>query len=202
MSAVVLRKQDGSPPPIPFDDEQRAKKLIASNHYLSPEKEIGPFMLYLLGDEHEVVAQKCAYPKDVILATAIHYKWREKRMALIEKGRESEMIKEVEKNLVNSLLLATWRAITAEVGAVMAGKPIPGGTKFVPQSMQALERLLNMAERVNKLIAADEVGKQTPAATTVVHATNVQINQGEMSPEDRRRMLLAQMAQAAEVKSE
>lgn len=203
MSAVILRKQDGSTPPIPFDDEQRAKKLIASNHFLSQEKEVGPFMLYLLGDDIESVAVKCGYPKDIVLATAVHYRWRDKREALIQKGKESEMVKEIEKNLVNSLLLASWRSISAEVGAVMSGKLDPGKSKFVPQSIAALERLLAMAERVNKLVVTDAgaTPEQKPG-TTVVNAQNVQIvnNPSESSPEDRRRMLLAEMARASEEK--
>lgn len=201
MSATIIKKADGSTPPIPFDDEQRARKLIASNHFLSQEKEVGPFMLYLLGDDIEAVAQKCGYPKDIVLATAVQYRWRDKREALIQKGKESELIKEVEKNLVNSLLLVTWRVITAEVGAVMSGKLDPAQSKFVPTSMQALERLLGMVERVNKLMATD-VPQEPQKPTTVVHAQNVQINQTEISPEERRRLLLAEMARASEVKGE
>lgn len=213
MSAVILKKADGSPPPIPFDDEQRAKKLIASNHFLSPEKEVGPFMLYLLGRDHDSIAVECGIPRDIVLATAVHYRWREKRIAIVEVGKESELIKEVEKNLINSLLLATWRLAMQEVGQVMSGKLPAAACRFVPHSMQGLEKLLAIAERVNKLIAADEVSRhkadEKPAsATTVVHAQNVQINQGapegekKLTPEERRITLLAEMARATEVKSE
>lgn len=181
-------------------DGERVRKLVTAGSisYLSPEKEVGPFMLFLLGDSLEAVAEKTQYPRDIILVTAAHYRWDEKKSVLVQTGKESELIKDIEKNLLNMMLLATYKAFSKEIGEVMAGKKNASDCRFIPSSMQGLGKLLEMVEKANKLVALDKP-PETQQPQTVVHAQNVQIvnNNGEMSQEEKRRLYLQKMAQNA-----
>lgn len=177
--------------------DSRGKRMIASGiSFLSAEKEAGPFMLYLLGESIESVADKTQYPRDVIHATAEHYRWAEKRDALVQTGKEAELIKDMEKNLLNMMLLATYKLFTTEIGEVMAGKKLPQDCKFVPSSMQGLQKLLEMVEKANKLVSTEKPDAQP--GQTVVNAHNVQIiNQTTpQTPEERRLAFLKQVAES------
>lgn len=193
MSAVVIRRASLSP-----DEELRARKLQSqgSASHLSTEQEAGPFMMFLFGDDVEGIAAKTHYPKDVVLLTALHYKWEEKRELLVEKGKESELVKNIEKSLLNNILLATYQAINKDVGEVIAGKKQAQDSKFIPQSMQALKSLLEMVEKANKLVAAGNEPAPAPAATTVVHAQNVQFvtNEAPADADAKRRKYLQELA--------
>jgi len=184
-------------PELSVGETDRIRRLVAtgSSSYLSADKEVGPFMLFLLGDDIETVAVKTGIPKDILLLTCHQYRWLEKRAAISTK--EGEMVKGIERSLLNNILVATYKAVSEEVGAVMAGKLKPSAAQFIPQSMQALQRLMEMVEKANQLVA---VGGNPPAAGggTVVHAQNVQINQAAPvpvdDPEERRRRYLAARA--------
>lgn len=182
-------------------DGDRVRRLITTGSisYLSPEKEVGPFMIYLLGDSIDQVAEKTGYPKDIILVTAAHYRWVEKKDALVQTGKESELVRDMEKNLLNMMLMATYKVFSQEIGEVMSGKRKPSDCRFLPSSMQGLGKLLEMVEKANKLVAVDKPVESQPQASTVVHAHNVQIvqNNGEISAEEKRRLFLQKMAQGS-----
>lgn len=158
-------------------------------------------MLFLLGDDIENVALKTGYPKDVILITAAHYRWREKRDMLVEQGKEGELIKDVEKAMLNQLLMATYKAVTNEVGQILAGKMGADQSRFIPGSMQGLQRLLEMIEKANKLVAVGDQEKPPPGST-IVHAENVQINNlpADANFETKRQKFLQAMAAKADKK--
>lgn len=187
MTDLVVRRPAGITP----EDHQKALKLrtAGASAPLSPDKEVGPFMLFLIGADVEEVAVKTGYPKDVVLLTAIQYKWQEKRDMLIESGKEAELIKDMEKGLVNNLLLATYHKITREVAEVVSGKR--EDSVYIPKSIQSLQRLLDMVEKANKLGIVDA---PSVVGGTVVNAQNVQIVQNSDSSEDRRKLLLASLA--------
>lgn len=140
--------------------------------YLSPEKEEGPFLLYCMGDDLTTIALKSNFPSDIILLTAIRYDWKSKAL-LLNKVRGQTSL-EIQKDLANTMLMATWVSIQRELGQVISGKLSANDSKLIPKNAKALSELMDMVNKVNG------VGeKPVPApAGTVIHATNVQVNQG------------------------
>jgi hypothetical protein len=153
-------------------------------------------MLFLMGDSVEGVAAKTSYPLDVLIYTAAHYKWREKRDSFLEAGKHIDLVRDLEKSMLNNLLVATWQLINQEVGEVMAGKKALDACTFVPKSMTGVQKLLEMVDKINGMVApAPEQPTQT-----VVHAQNVQINNHTpQTPEEKRREFLKQLSEQAEV---
>jgi len=160
-------------------DERTRRLILSGTPHLSSDKETGPFMLFLLGDDLDAIANKTNLPRDIIAVTANHYRWQEKRDALAL-NQTNTIIRDVERNLLNNILMATFVSALKQVGDVAAGRIDAKDCPLIPNSMQGLQRLLEMVEKANGLIATNE---QPPAGgTTVVHAENVQINQGTAPP--------------------
>ena len=157
------------------DDIKRIVKLFRERSvtYLSPEREMGPFLLYSVGDSLETVAVKTNLPKDVILCTAIQYRWQEKIRYL---KRDTLNILEVQKDLANTLLVATYKSILSDLGEVIAGKKDASEVGLIPKNITTLEKLMAMVKAVNAPEGA-------PINTTnVIHAQQVQVNQQVLEP--------------------
>ena len=63
--------------------KEAIERLLSLNgrkglYALSPEKEPGPFLLWCCGDDLNTISAKMNLPVDVIVATAIQYRWMEK----------------------------------------------------------------------------------------------------------------------------
>jgi hypothetical protein len=144
---------------------------------LSPDKEQGLFLLYASGYDIDAIAAKTNWPKDVIMVTAINYKWATKARILITQGNVTNMPLFLQKELVNSVLIATFVSYQKELGEVIAGKRQAKDCALIPSSQGSLEKLINLVSSVNG--AAPPPDKPT----TVVHAQNVQINQGSETKE-------------------
>ncbi len=137
---------------------------------LSSEKEPGPFMLYCLGNDLNDIASKTGYPVEVITLTAIYYKWNQK-IELFNKVKDKTP-SDIQKDLVNSLLVATYVGISRELGEVIAGKRSAADCKLIPKEIKDLEKLVALVNTANGIVPNPaEPGK------TVVNAQNVQINQ-------------------------
>lgn len=137
---------------------------------LSPEREMGPFLLYAVGDSLDTIALKTNLPKDVILATAIQYRWPEKAKMLRRDTLNPDFL---QKELANTLLVATYKALMDDLGAVIAGKKSAKEVGLIPKNMAALQNLMDLVSKLN----APAAEPNAPAAQTHIHATNVQINQ-------------------------
>jgi len=139
---------------------------------LSQDKEQGLFLLYCSGYDIDAITVKTNWPKDVILITAIHYRWVDKAKLLAQTQNITNMPLFLQKELVNSILIATFVSYQKELGEVIAGKKQAKDCALIPSSQGSLEKLINLVSAVN--------GATPPADknTTVVHAQNVQINQG------------------------
>lgn len=156
------------------------RRIVSSGvAYLSADKEIGPFLFYLLGDDIDMISFKTSLPKDTLQVTCLHYGWEARREALVKDAQAGSLIKEVEKSLLNNILMATYATVMRQAGDVIAGNATVGRHSLIPDSMQGLQRLLEMIEKANGLVATNQ---NPPAPTTVVHAENVQINQGAPAP--------------------
>lgn len=144
---------------------------------LPSDKETGPFLLYVLGDSVEQVAQKTGIPVDVVYLTAISYHWSEKREELARKGNV-QLITALQKDLINNLLVATQASIIRQVGEVMSGRLPPEKCSLIPRSLHGLKTLMEMVTQINQLVASNETNKPQ----TVIQAQNVQVNQS-ITPE-------------------
>lgn len=161
-------------------EQKRIDKMIQdrSVHALAPEREIGPFLLYSVGDDISTIAIKTNLPKDVILATAIQYKWPEKARIL---KRESLNPIFLQKELANTLLVATYKSLMDELGQVIAGKKDAKQVGLIPKNMTAFQNLMDMITKLNAPAAPNQ-----PAPQTHIHAQNVQVNQQIAAPEEKK----------------
>lgn len=164
---------------LPSERVESLKRMLAQKavSHLSPERESGPFLLYCLGDDINTIAAKTSFPIEVIALTAMYYKWNEK-IELYNKIRDKNPA-EIQKDLVNSLLVATYVGISRELGDVIAGKKDAAECKLIPREIKDLEKLIAMVQSVNGA-PAPEGGSRT-----VVHAQNVQINQ-QVAPDEKK----------------
>jgi hypothetical protein len=143
--------------------------------YLSPDKESGCFLLYACGSSYEEIAVKTSYPVDIIMLTAIYYRWYEKVVALgIIDTKNSTS--ELQKDLLSTLLVATSVSIKKQLGDVIAGRADPKFCPLIPKTPQALKQLMDMINEMNA--PKEEVKPQT-----VIHGTNVQVNMSEKKVE-------------------
>jgi hypothetical protein len=151
-------------------------RLLTSNgrgklYSLSPDKEAGAFMLYCIGNTFEEIAIKLTLPLDLILTTAIQYSWFEKTR-LLKKSPDTASV-EMQKDLVNSILVATVISMQRSLGEVISGKLDAKDCPLIPNSPAALEKLLTMSANLNAPPSADKGSTQT----TVITTQNLQINQ-------------------------
>lgn len=174
---------------IKAGDSQMA---LAKTAYLSQEQETAPFLLFLMGDSLEEIADKTNYPKEILAVTAKQYGWIARKDAFAKEGRSVPA--EIQKNLVNSLLVATYIAVQQELSLVMRGERDPAQTKFVPKNIGALQTLIQMVNTVNN------IENKTKAPT--IKGNNVQVNfgPGEAQPSvpQTKEELLRAMADQAE----
>jgi hypothetical protein len=139
--------------------------------YLSPDKETGCFLLYACGSSYEEIAIKTSYPVDIIMLTAIYYRWWEKvaTLGIIDTNNSTS---ELQKDLLNTLLVATSVSIKKQLGDVIAGRIDAKHCPLIPKSPLALKQLMDMINEMNA--PKEEVKPQT-----VIHGTNVQVNMSE-----------------------
>lgn len=165
IKSIVIRNEYNLP-------EDQVKRMINTLYqkgvsYLSPDKEEGPFLLYAMGNDFETIALKSNYPIDVIYLTAMRYDWKNK-ITLLSKIKDLSP-QEIQRDLANTLLMATWVSIQRELSEVISGKIEANKSKLIPKSTKALNELIDMVNKVNG------IGEQNPAPISV-NAQNVQIN--------------------------
>jgi len=138
---------------------------------LSADKAQDLFILYVVCGSLEGVAKQAGIPLDVMFLTAAQYNWKQKRADVLVAG-EAALMGQVQKNLVNQLLIATQSTILKQVGDVMSGKIAPEKCPLLPRSLHGLKLLLELVKEVNQVNQP-----QTTNTTNVIHAQNVQVNQ-------------------------
>lgn len=158
---------------LPPNELARIERLATSNQTapLTQEKEVGPFLLFVLGDSVEDVANKTGTPKDVMYLTYLKYNWEGKRAELNKQGQVA-VISALQKQAINYLLVATNVSITRQVALVMSGALPAEKCSLIPRSLHGLKLLLELAKEVNNM-PCDKAG----STTNVIHAQNVQVNQ-------------------------
>ena len=134
-------------------------------HYLSPDKEAGLFLLFALGKTLSDIAIETSYPLDLVILTALYYRWPQKATALGLVG-EDKSTEEVQKDLLKSVLVATSISVKKQLGDIIAGRADASKNGLIPRNIAGLKQLM---ETINGM---SEKGSE---AGTVVNATNVQI---------------------------
>jgi hypothetical protein len=179
IQALVIKNELNLP-------QERVNSLVNSLRqrsvsYLSPEKEGGPFLLYCCGDDLEKVALKTNYPIEVILLTAMQYRWNTKA-SLLQKTLSDANLLDIQKDMAKMLLIATHTTIQKELGDVIAGRLDPNKSSLIPKTIKGLNELMTMVNGITDKINDLNNPPQQPQAAITVQATNVQINQGVEQP--------------------
>lgn len=170
--------------------KEQVDRLLSLNgrkglYALAPEKEPGPFLLFCTGDDLETISAKMNMPRDVIVATAIQYRWPEKARVL-HRDKPGIVPADLQKELANTILVATVVSMQKELGEVIAGRKDAKDCPLIPSSPAALEKLMAMVTALNTPGGA--AGPQPePKPTTVVHANNVQFVQHVETKKDEKR---------------
>lgn len=121
-----------------------------SGSVLSNEKEQGPFMLYLLGNNYTQIAEQCGWPVNTILLTAIKNQWFEKKK-LLDLNEDKDAAKYVLKSAINSMLATTTAVIMKQMQQIMNGQLNANDCKYIPKDVYALEKFMNVVNHLHKL---------------------------------------------------
>lgn len=180
MSSELTVRVDDLPDLSP-EQKEKVKRYIRNGmtSHLSADKEVGPFMLYMMGYSLEAVAKASGFPFDVICLTAAHSRWAEKRNLLQTGGPNVAM--EMQKNIANMMLVATFLASQQELADVLSGKKEAIKSHLAVKSLSGLQNLVDIVMKLNGMV--DPNGNPVAPPGTVIHAQNVQINNNS-SPEE------------------
>jgi hypothetical protein len=140
--------------------------------FLSPEREAGPFLLYCCGDDFKTISIKCSLPLEIILITAMYYKWPTKA-ELLQKDITAQSIEDLQKDMTKSLLVATYIAMQKQLGDVIAGRTDASKCGLIPKNMQSLGRLMDMVQSLTE--SKDHKDSAGGGTRTTITANNVQV---------------------------
>jgi hypothetical protein len=165
IKALVLKNELNLP-------QEKVDSLVSSinNRHvapLSPDKEIGPFLLFCTGDDLQTISVKTNYPIDIVIVTAIYYRWYEKaaKLGLTDSDATIETIKQ---DITKTLLVATSVSVKKMLGDVIAGRTEGKDCALIPKNVSALMTMLSALEGKKE----EPAGK---GSVTNIKAENVQI---------------------------
>ena len=156
-------------------------------HYLSPDKEAGLFLLFALGKTLADIAVEVSYPLDIVILTALYYRWPQKAAALGLVG-EDKSTEQIQQDLLKSILVATSISVKKQLGDIIAGRADASKSGLIPKNVASLKQLM---ETINGMGDKAGVGGQT------INAQNVIVNNGVGEVEgkskiERLRLIAAQ----------
>ncbi len=140
---------------------------LAKAFPLSQESETAPFLLFLLGETLEQISEKTNYPKETLALTARKYNWISRKTAFA--GEQETVVSQIQKNIVNTLLVASSIAIQKELAMVISGEIDATQCKFIPKNVSGLRQLIDLSNIVNRIAAPGSVP---------IHGENIQVNFG------------------------
>jgi hypothetical protein len=193
LKAMIVRNELALP-------KESVDRLLSMNgrRQLSPlslDSEAAPFLLYCCGDTLEVIAAKTNLPKDVIVATAIYYRWPEKAK-LLSRDNVVSAPGDITNDLVKTILVATAISMQRDLGDVIAGRKDPKDCPLIPKSISSLQTLIEMVQAAG---GAPAPAAPTPGVTNIT-ATNVQINTNEPAkPENEQDKAVSRLAKLKEL---
>lgn len=166
VKALVAKNSIGLPP----EKIAAISNLVArgSLGYLSPDKEAGPFMLFLSGSSLEDVAKATSFPVDVIYLTAMRYNWPEKAEAM-RKDKIENGVDVIQGEIVKLITTATYVTLQKQLADIIAGRADYRDCPLLPKNIHGLEKLMNMIESMKPK-------SQDVQAPVSVSGQNIQIN--------------------------
>lgn len=162
---------------------------IAKMHPLSDGAELGPYLFFLMGETIQEISDKTGLPKEILALSARKHNWAERREKFTGNGRT--VPQEMQRQMANSLLVATFMAVSEEVKGVMSGEIHPSQAKFIPKNLNGLQTLVQM---VTAISSAEEPKK----GSTVIKAENIQMNFSGEAPKSKKD-LLQELAESIEI---
>jgi hypothetical protein len=164
---------------LPAEQVERIEKSFDRRDIapLSSEKETGLFLMYAMGDSLELIAEQTNIPKDVVALTALTYDW-DTKVQDVRKFRNSDKVNEIQRELVNTLLLATYASVKKDLALVIAGKKEAREVALIPKTIDKLSQLMTLVSDINNPEAQAQASASAGALKsggTVVQAQNVQI---------------------------
>ena len=167
---------------LPIEQVERLTRGLQSRSmtFLSPDKEAGAFMLYCINKSLTQISAQLSIPPEVILLTAMQYKWEEKIILLEKQEGGLKTMQELQKDLASSILVATLIAAQKQIGDFIAGRITAAECKWLPSNIQGLEKLMSLINGLQPV---------AQAPVTNITATNVQVNQSSLSPVETKNKL-------------
>jgi hypothetical protein len=155
--ASLLKLLDMPAPDMPVAHIDGLRKAVEKGaaSTLSAEREQGPFMLYLLGNDYQSIAEQSGWPLNVILFTALKNNWFEKKQ-MLDLDNQKEAARYVIKQAVNSMLATTTAVIMKQMQQIMKGEIDPADCKYIPKDIYAMEKFLSVAQQLHKLTEKSE----------------------------------------------
>jgi hypothetical protein len=126
-----------------------------SGGILSNEKEQGPFMFYLLGNDYLQVSEQCGWPINTILLTAIKNQWYEKKQ-LLALNESKDAARHVFKSAIDSMLATTTAVIMRQMQQIMRGEMEAADCKYIPKDVYGLEKFMSVVNHLHKFTDSDK----------------------------------------------
>src|SRR5690606_24175125 len=126
------------------------------------QKELGLFLMYCHGKEFEEISDETGIPLDIIAVTALSYDWKTKASE-IRKYRNGEKIGEIARDMIETLLMATYVSMKKELAEVIAGRKDASEVWMIPKNIPGLEKLMKMVMETSK-----PAGVEPPKNGTVI----------------------------------
>jgi len=169
MSTALIGLLNSPAPDMAHSQLSTLRKELerGSGGILSNEKEQGPFMLYLLGNNYTQISEQCGWPINTILLTAIKNQWYEKKQ-LLNLNEDKEAAQYVLKSAVNTMLATTTAVIMKQMQEIMRGELKPADCKYIPKDIYGLEKFMSVVNQLHKITTVDDKDKG--------HVQNVNVN--------------------------
>jgi hypothetical protein len=157
MSTALVNLLTNPAPDMAISQIASLKKEMerGSGGVLSSEKEQGPFMLYLLGNNYNQISEQCGWPINTILLTAIKNQWYEKKN-LLALNEDKEAAKYVLKSAINAMLATTTAVIMKQMQQIMRGELDPSECKYIPKDIYGLEKFMSVVNQLHKVHGDDK----------------------------------------------
>jgi len=143
--------------------------------HLASEKEGAPFLFYLMGHDFQSISKKTNIPVDIIMLTAIYYNWPQKAggvREIMSKEDSAEVVKSVQKDLANTILVVTKLAMEQQLADVVSGKIKPSQCRLIPNNIHSLQKLMEILDTLNAKPEVNNIGGSTQS----INGQNIQIN--------------------------
>lgn len=134
-----------------------------------------------MGGDLETVAKTSGYGFDIIVMTALHYQWKAKKEQLnkIFANGSVDLALDLQRQMANMMLITSYMAMQNEMAKVLSGQVEASKSSIAVKTLSGINNLVDLIMKLNGQIDANGNAKIPTPAATVIHANNVQINNGK-----------------------